>query len=81
MVQGKVIRLVTTRVSDDVVQALEELLEQARAGKVTGIAYVAMRTVGDYYVDLAGETRRCPSPTRGMLALLDDELSQIIRGE
>ena len=77
---GKIFRLAKAAISHDAVDALEHLLAEARAGRVIGLAYVAMHKAYDYSVDIAGETRRSPTLTRGMLHLLDDELSAIIRG-
>ena len=78
---GKVIRLAGTPVSREAIEKLEHLLREARAGRVIGIAYVAMHKTFAYTVDIAGETKRSPTLTRGMLHLLDDELSAIIRGK
>lgn len=78
---GKVLRLVRPCKSEDLVRALEDRLAEARAGRLIGIAYVAMYKTFDYGVDIAGETKRCPTLTRGMLHLLDEELSRIIRGD
>lgn len=64
--------------SNDAVRALELLLADAKAGRLVGIAYVAMYSHRKYIVDIAGETKRSPTFTRGMLQLLDDELSAII---
>ena len=48
--------------------------------KLIGIAYIGMYENREYVVDIAGETARNPTMTRGMLCLLDDELIQIIKG-
>lgn len=77
--KGKVVRLVPIAVSINAVEALELLLAEAKAGQIIGIAWVAMHKTYEYTVDIAGETRRSPTLTRGMLHLLDDELSAIIR--
>lgn len=63
----------------DTVKALEDLLVEAKAGNLIGFAYVAMRLERSYGVGIAGETRRSPTFTRGMLALLDDELAGLLR--
>lgn len=77
---GKVVRLVRPAVSREAVEELEHLLREAKAGRVIGLAYVAMHKAYDYSVDIAGETRRSPTLTRGMLLLLDEELAKILRG-
>ena len=68
------------RSRSDAIAALEQLLAEAKAGRVIGLAYVVMRQGYDYDVGAAGETRRSPTFTRGMLCLLDDELAKLIRG-
>jgi hypothetical protein len=80
-VGGPVLKLITNARSTDTVEALEHLLEEARAGRVIGIAYVAMHKTYDYTIDIAGETKRCPTLTRGMLHLLDDELATLLRNK
>jgi hypothetical protein len=62
-------------ISSDVIEALEALLKQARAGDLIGIAYTAMYKRRRYVVDTAGECRRNPTFTRGMVRALDDRLA------
>lgn len=62
--------------SSDTVECLAELLEQAKAGKVIGIAFSAILKRRNYWVNTAGEARRSPTFTRGMLRALDDQLGQ-----
>lgn len=76
---GEIVRLVPAGVSDETVKAIEYLLQEARAGRYVGLAWVAMRAGYLYDVDIAGETRRAPTFTRGMLRVLDDELAQIVK--
>lgn len=78
MEQQKVLQLVQPAVSADTVQALEGLLREALAGRLIGLAWVSMFDGYKYEVDVAGETRRCPTFTRGMLCKLDDELQRLI---
>lgn len=67
------------RPRSDAILTLEKLLADARAGRLHGIAFVAMYCRREYIVDVVGETRRCPTFTRGMLHVLDDQLARIIR--
>lgn len=69
-------RLVGDEISDDVVEALTQLLVQAQNGQLLGIAFVAMYKRRQYIVDTAGECRRNPTFTRGMIRSLDDRLGQ-----
>lgn len=66
--------LVGDAISDDVVEALEELLAQAKRGQVIGLAYAAMYKRRHYVVNTAGECRKNPTFTRGMVRALDDRL-------
>lgn len=72
--------LVPDRISHDVVEALEILLENARRGEVIGIAYAAALKRRAYIANTAGECHRSPTFTRGMLASLDDQLAGRVRG-
>jgi hypothetical protein len=68
-------RLIPDNISTDTVEALEQLLEQARRGEVIGLAYAAMLRRRAYIVNTAGEAHRNPTFSRGMVAALDDSLS------
>lgn len=72
--------LVQDTVSNDTVECLKMLLRQARNGEVIGIAYAAMLRQRSYIVNTAGEAHDSPTFTRGMVAALDDKLSERIRG-
>ncbi|MCW1959817.1 MAG: hypothetical protein KIH64_014985 [Mycobacterium sp.] len=68
--------LVRRDISTDTVECLQSLLQQAQAGDVIGIAYVAMLKERDYIADSTGEAHRSPTFTRGMLRALDDRLGR-----
>lgn len=68
-------RLVADHAPDDVIGALEQLLHEARQGHLIGLAYAAMYKRREYIVDTAGECRRNPTFTRGMVRALDDRLA------
>lgn len=72
--------LVPDLVSHDVVQCLEVLLSEARRGEVIGLAFAAMLKRRAFIVNSAGEAHRNPTFTRGMVAALDDQLSQRVAG-
>lgn len=67
-------RLVGDTISPDLIEALEHLLDEAKSGRLIGFAYAAMYKGRTYIVDTAGEARRNPTFTRGMLRALDDRL-------
>jgi hypothetical protein len=77
----RVVQLVRAPESNELLEVIEQLRADILAGRVIGLAWVAMHKTFDYSVDIAGETRRSPTLTRGMLHLLDEELSSIIRGK
>lgn len=79
---AKIVRLVPHERSNDTIRALEILLADAMDGKLIGLAYVAMyQAPQEYVLDVAGETKRSPIFTRGLLPELDYELGKIIRGD
>lgn len=63
---------------DETAEALEDLLAEAKAGGLIGLAYVAVRHRRSYSVGAAGEARTYPLLTRGMLLSLDDELAELM---
>lgn len=73
--------LVADTVSHDTVQCLTDLLAAAKNGEIIGLAFAAMLKRRGYIVNTAGEAYRNPTFSRGMVAALDDRLSQRIRGE
>lgn len=71
-------QLVQHQASDDVVAHLEELLADAKEGKLVGLFYGAMYRQRVYFVDAVGEARRNPTWARGMVGDLWDSLGQLI---
>jgi sugar phosphate isomerase/epimerase len=69
--------LVPDELSTDTVEVLEELLDEARKRRIIGIAFAVMYRNREYIVNTAGEARRNPTFTRGMIAALDDRLSEV----
>lgn len=67
--------LVPDDISHDTVEALEEMLVHARAGKLKGFAFVASMRRGHYIRNVAGDLRLNPTLARGMLCTLDDFLA------
>ena len=72
--------LVPDTISKDTVECLEQLLAEARKGRVIGLAYAAMMKRREYIVNTAGEAHRNPTFARGMLASLDDQLGEKVKG-
>jgi hypothetical protein len=75
--------LVPDTVSTDTMECLQLLLARARKGEVIGLAYCAMLKSRAYIVNTAGVAHESPTFARGMVATLDDSLSNKIhnRGE
>jgi hypothetical protein len=72
--------LVPDVVSHELVECLELLLDQAKRGQIIGIAYAAMLKKRAYITNTAGEAHRNPTFSRGMIATLNDQLGQNVRG-
>lgn len=72
--------LVADTVSTDTVECLQLLLKRARRGEVIGLAYCAMLKQRAYIVNTAGVAHESPTFARGMVAALDDQLSDAVRG-
>lgn len=67
-----------TPVSEETVRVLEELLEEARSGRVRGIAFVALEARGAYTAHATGLAALDPTRTRGTLFALAAKLEQIM---
>ncbi len=64
---------------DDVIEALEYLLAEARRGQLIGIAYGAMFRRRHYIVETAGEAHRNPLFALGVINILESELWERVR--
>ena len=76
----KRLRRKTLLVDPDSVEALEQLLADARAGRLFGVAFAAMYRDGRYCVDAVGGAKENVTFTRGMIASLDDVLRKRLGG-
>ena len=74
----RVYHLVHKQLSDDSVRALDTLLSLAKRGQIVGLAYVVMYKGREYTAGAAGECRRNPTFTRGMIRSLDDALGELV---
>lgn len=73
--------LIPDTVSTDTVECLKLLLRRARRGEVIGLAYCAVLKQRNYIVNTAGVAYQSPTFARGMVAALDDQLSDAVRRE
>lgn len=71
-------RLVPDNLSHDTVDALETLLEGAKAGEITGIAFACTMKRMRYITNVAGVCYKNPTFARGMVAFLSDELAGLV---
>jgi hypothetical protein len=65
-------------VSQETVTELETLLDEARSGKLTGLAYVALHRGADFSFNARGRARFVPSHTLGILGRLEKLLDSLI---
>ena len=72
-------KLVTDTVSTELVECTRALYEQALAGELVGIGFVGMIRRRGFIASTAGECHLNPTFTRGMVAHLDDVLSEMVR--
>lgn len=71
-------QLVKDYISRDTVEALQQLLAGAQSGHITGVAFAAALKNRRYITNVAGTCFRDATAARGMVATLDDELSELI---
>lgn len=72
-------QLIQLHPSDDLVETLEYLLQEARAGRMIGLAYGAILKRRAYFVDAAGEAHRNPMFGVGIANVLACELMERAR--
>lgn len=76
------LRLISDNVvSNDLTECLHDLMKEARAGRLTGLAFVGIMGKNGYIADTAGEAHRSPTWTRGALRSLDDKLAARIQSQ
>lgn len=73
-------RLVPDSISRDVVEALETLLDLAKQGEVTGIAFACTLRKMRYITNVAGTCYKNPTFARGCVAFLSDQLASLVHG-
>ena len=78
---GDVVDFPLTRGELESVQALEDLLVEAKHGHIKGFAYITRGEGIEYAVGAAGTARQCPDSTQQLLLLLYTELNKIARSK
>jgi hypothetical protein len=71
-------RLIPDNISHDTVEALQTLLDLAKEGEVTGIAFAVTLKRQRYITNVAGHCYRHPTFARGAVAFLSDQLAGIV---
>lgn len=71
---GEVVKLVPSPVSQDTVDELFALLQEARAGKIIGLTYVALHPGKEFTADVVGQSRKVPLFTLGTVQRLNQYL-------
>lgn len=72
--EGK-LAVVHPTVDRDTLEALERLVSAAKAGRIVGLAYVALHCGPDYSGDVVGRARAHPLFTRGVVRALEDAIA------
>lgn len=72
-------QLIQLHPSDDLVETLEYLLQEARTGRMIGLAYGAILKRRAYFVDAAGEAHRNPMFGVGVANVLAYDLMERAR--
>lgn len=73
------LELVRTPISGDTVEALRELVEDARAGLYTGFVIGLLRPRLRYTVHCVGEACERPAWSRSVCLAIDDDLREMLR--
>ena len=73
--------LVPNTISQETIEALEFLLQEARSGELIGLAYVGMMKRRSCIMDTAGEAYRNPLFALGMVSMLSTEIANRARHE
>lgn len=74
---GDVVKLVPSTVSKETVETLAALLQEARAGKITGLTYVALEPGRRFSSDVVGTARATPVFALGTLNILRNYLESL----
>ena len=73
---GARLTLVGNAPDRDTVETLTRLLAEARAGKVIGVAYVALHHHHEYSGDIVGQALNSPLLSRGICRCLEDTIAK-----
>lgn len=71
---AQIIYLPSKRIDPDFIETLEYLLEEARAGRLIGLAYAALMLEKKFFVDACGQAHTEPLRGLGAVEVLSQEL-------
>lgn len=81
MTERRRYRLVRDTISEQTIECLRQLLAEAEAGEIIGIAYAAMRRRREFIINSAGEAHASPTFAIGMVHMLAEQLSAQVKGD
>lgn len=64
--------------NQDVVLVLTQLLEEAKAGKITGLAYAVIEQGSRYSADVVGRAKTSPLIALGIARALEETVARLI---
>lgn len=70
-------RIIHHHISDDVVETIEALLDGAKNGLITGLAFACIMKRMRYFTDVTGQCQTHPTFSRGIVMELSDELGHM----
>lgn len=71
------LKLIKPRVDAETVETLQGLLREAEAGRIVGLAYVALCRQNQYQGDLVGTAKTSPLLARGLCRALEDAVADL----
>jgi hypothetical protein len=74
-----VLVLIKPCVDAETVETLQGLLKEAQAGRIVGMAYVALLRQNQYQGDLVGTAKTTPLLARGLCRALEDAISSPVK--
>lgn len=71
------LKLIKAAVDSQLVEALSALLEEAKAGRITGLAYVTLEPGAGFSADVLGSARRNRLIALGITKTLEEAVSRL----
>lgn len=71
------LKLVKSAPDSEVIKALTLLLQEAQAGRITGLAYVTLETGSGFSADVIGQCRSSKLLSLGLARALEEAVSKL----